>query len=455
MAHRPRALARRDDRGTTTVEYVGIVALAAILVTALFTLNTPVKAQSKAIIDKAFCKIGSAFGGVGCNNADLPTFIPKDCQISSTQKEYGGSVSIVVTVGGDTGYTMYKIRTRQDDGSYKDQYVVKTNGKLSGSVDFGGADASVDTGSGGAGGGSPKITVEGSFASGSNYSFDNQTSAQTFVDKYKDQWGALGGEVGGAPKADSTYYELGGKAEASGEEGPLKGKASGAAVLGLESFKNGDKKYSLALTASAALDLGIPVPKSIMEASAHGDASVAVEADVTFDKNGNLKTLAGSVGVTAQADAGLDFADVGSKTGYQGKHRAKSKTDLEKLELPNLPHLQKGASAKLNFSTNFNDPGRAKMLGDALGSVVTGGSLTSPQKAAITDQINTDSQVTFNLNNYKHDEEKIGGKVHLWVVSVGAEGHINTTQEDVVNGWYYDPVQNTWQQNIACGGGGS
>jgi Flp pilus assembly pilin Flp len=458
----PRSTARRRESGATTAEYVGIVAFVALLVTALVILVTPVRDDAKAVIDEAYCKIGSALGFAGCSNAALPHYVATECQITSNAKQYGGSVSIVATVGGDTGYTLYKIRTRQDDGSYKDKYVVKTAAEVKGSYEFGPkAGVEVSTGSGKADAeGGATVGVEGSFATGSNYTFDNEQAAKDFVDEFKDQWGALGGDVEGGPAADSTYYDLGGKAEVSGDAGPLgEVKGSGKAVLGMETFPNGDKKLKLALTLAGALDMGIPIPASVLEASAKGDISATVQADVTFDKDGNVTKLGGNVAFTAEAEGGVDFQKYDSKTGYQPRHRQPGKVDLEKLELPQIPHLDKGFSGKLAFDTQFKQPdgsydaAQARALSDALGGFVTGGTLTPAQQAAISDQINENSQVTFNLNDYDKDTEKIGGKVKILVVTVGAEGHVITTEEGVIDGWYYDPVQGAWQQNIACGGG--
>jgi hypothetical protein len=454
---------RRGERGVTTAEYVGVVAFVAIIVSALFIVDTPVKAQAHAVIDKAYCKIGAAIGGfAACSNADLPHYVATDCQLTSSAKQYGGSISIVATVGGDTGYTLFKIRTRQDDGTYRDKYVVKTSGELKGSYEFGPkVGAEVDTGGGETNAkGGASVTLEGSFATGSNFSFTDEQSARDFIEKYKDQWGALGGDVDGGPAADSTYYDLGGKAEVSGDAGPLADvKGSGKAVLGMETFKNGDKKFKLALTVAGALDMGIPIPKSILEASAKGDVSATVQADVTFDKDGNLTKIGGNVAFTAEAEGGVDFQSYDSSKGYQPKHRKDGKVDLKELQLPQIPHLDKGYSGKLAFDTEFKKPdgsydaAQASALSDALGSYVTGGNLTDAQKAAISKQINDNSQVTFNLNNYDKDTEKIGGKVKIVVVTVGAEGHIITTEEDVINGWYYNPVQGAWQQNVACGAG--
>jgi Flp pilus assembly pilin Flp len=460
----PRSRSRRNRRetGATTAEYVGIVAFVAIIVSALFVVDMPVRDHAHAVIDKAFCKIGSAFGWAGCSNADLPHYVATKCQLSSGAKQYGGSLSIIATVGGDTGYTLFKMRTRQDDGSYKDSYIVKTAGELKASYEFGpkvGAELSTGKGSTNAKGGA-SVTVEGSFATGSNYTFPDEQSARDFIDKFKDQWGALGGDVDGAPVADSTYYELGGKGEVSGDLGPLAdAKASQKAVLGLETFKNGDKKFKLALTTAGALDLGIPIPASILEASAKGDLSVVVQADVTFDKDGNLTTIGGNIAFTAEVEGGVDFQTRNLDKGYQPRHRKAPPIDLRKLELPQIPHLDKGMSGKLAFDTQFKRPdgsydsAQVAQLSGALGRFVTGGDLTAAEKAAISKQINQNSQLTFNLNNYDKDTERFGGKVKILIVTVGAEGHVITTEEDVVNGWYYDPTQGTWQQNIACGKG--
>ncbi len=54
-------LADRREAGQTTAEYVGIVAFVALVVVALFALDTEIKGKVSEIIGKAFDKIASGF----------------------------------------------------------------------------------------------------------------------------------------------------------------------------------------------------------------------------------------------------------------------------------------------------------------------------------------------------------------------------------------------------------
>ena len=55
-------LARREERGQTTAEYVGIVAFVALLVVALMGMAGTFGDSVKGIIDAAFTKIKSELG---------------------------------------------------------------------------------------------------------------------------------------------------------------------------------------------------------------------------------------------------------------------------------------------------------------------------------------------------------------------------------------------------------
>lgn len=447
----------RRETGATTAEYVGIVAFVCVLVLATIGIAAGTSEKAGGVISKAFCAIGAPFGFAGCSNEDLPGYVPTNCQLSSHESSAGGSVSIVATGGGDTGYTIIRIRERTDDGGTTDRYVVKTKGELSGSYEFG-PKAGVEASAGGAGDANAEaganLTIAGNLTTGDNYTFDSEEEAKDFAEKYKDQLGALGGDVEGAPEPDSTYYEVGAGAEIKGDLGPFaEGSGGGKATLGLETYKNGDKKVSVALTAEAALDLGIPLPERIIEASAKGDIELMVQADITFDKDGRVAEIGGVAQFTAEAEGGVDFAEQ-----YEGKHAAEPKNGLKGLQMPSLPHLDAGINGNLNFSTKFrNDDGSYDYSGiDALSTQMTAyisgsGEMSPEQKAALETQINDRSQVTFTLSDHNKEENTYGLEGKLFFIKVGAEVHTVTVDQNVMAGYFYNPVAGNWTENLLCG----
>lgn len=449
---------QRTEDGATTAEYVGVVAFVAMLAIALVALTPGTSESAGKVVSKAFCTIGTPLGFASCSNDDLPGYIPTECTVSSHEGRAGGSVTILAEGKGESGYTLTRNRERQDDGSFKTTYTVRTMGQLGAGYEFslgGGVEANTG-GSSTSASAAGNAKIEGDVTWGAEYSFDSEEDARDFVDEFKDNFGEFGGDVEGAPEPDSKYYELGGKGTISGEAGPLSGEASQQAVLGLQTYPNGDKKVKMALTVSAALDLGIPVPKTLLDLSAQGKVKAAVVADVTFDKDGNVAKIGGQVSFTPSGSAGValdtDWAEPGT-----GKHRKDPPNELTGLELPGLDMLEGGRNYELNFSTDFRrddgsyDYGAIDALSSELSGYITGGEGMSPEQAeALREQINEHSQVTFNEYDYNEDETKYGASAKVLFIKIGAEVHMVTIDQNLLDGYYYDPVQGLWADNIVC-----
>jgi len=449
---------RRNQAGATTAEYVGIVAFVALLTVAFVAFAPGTGDAAGGVVRKALCTIGTPLGFASCSNEDLPDYIPTNCTVSSHEGRGGGSVTVIAEVKGESGYTLSRIRERQDDGSFEDRYVVRTMGQLGAGYEFslgGGVEANTGKGSTSATA-SGDAKIEGDVTWGTEYSFGSEDDAQDFIDQFKDNFGEFGGDVDGAPEADSQYYELGGKGTISGEAGPLSGEASQRAVLGLETFPNGDKKVKMALTVDAALGLGLPLPQSVIKLAAEGQVSAAVVADLTFDKDGNLASIGGNLTFTPTGSAGVGLNTDLAKPGT-GKHRKDPPSELTGLELPDLASLDYGRNYSLNFTSDFRradgsyDYGAIDALSAELSGFVTGSGGMSPEQAdALAQQINEHSQVTFNEYDYSEDETKYGGSAKFLFIKVGAEGHMVTIDQSLLEGYYYDPVQGLWAENVVC-----
>jgi Flp pilus assembly pilin Flp len=450
---------RRAQTGATTAEYVGIVAFVSLLVVTLAVLVPGTSDSAGGVVRKAFCTIGTPLGFASCSNEDLPGYVPTNCTVSSHEGRGGGSITVLAEVTGESGYTLTRNRERQDDGSFEDRYTVRTMGQLGGGYEFslgGGVEANTGSGSASAkASGSAKI--EGDVTWGSEFSFDTESEATDFIDRFKDNFGEFGGDVDGSPEPTSTYYELGGKGTISGEAGPLSGEVAQGVVLGLETFpKTGEKKVKMALTVDGALRLGLPLPESVLKLAAEGKVSAAVIADVVFDKDGNVARLGGNLTFTPTGTAGVELNTDWAEPGT-GRHRKDPPNELTGLELPQLASLDFGRNYTLSFSTDFQradgsyDYGAIDALSSELAGFITGGEgMSSEQAQALAEQINQHSEVTFNEYDYNEQETKYGASAKVLFIKVGAEGHLVTVDQSLLGGYYYDPVQGLWAENIVC-----
>ncbi|MFT4288466.1 hypothetical protein [Nocardioides sp.] len=452
---------RRQERGATTAEYIGISVVIVAIIGALVTVATPVRTGAANVVDRAYCRLASLVGGIGgCNSEDVPGYIPTKCTVSSHNQVNGGSVTVIATVTGDSGYTLTQVKTLNPDGTISTQYQVKTSGKVGANYTLsGGGGVEVNTGESEKNAkASLSINVGADGAWGSQYTFDTLDEANAFVNDYQDSFGEFGAAVGAgpdAPEADYTYFDISGQVTGSGDAGPLSGNVSGAVTLGAEQYPNGDTKVKLALTRSAAAQLGIPMPDEVTALAASGDAKVVVTATVTFDKNGQVTAIAGNVvgTVTGKVDIGLN-------TGAVKNLPISGNTTIKDLTLPVLGEGPEGGyQFDLGFSTDFTradgsvDDSALTALSDGLANfITTGEGLTPEQAQAINDQLNNHSQITFNHYTVDKEETKYGGKVKVLWVNIGGEYHELTVDNSLIGSYYYDPTLGSWQENSVCDG---
>lgn len=448
----------RDQRGATTAEYAGIAVVIVAIIGVVLGLTTPVLAGASDVTGKVYCRLATLLGGIsGCAPEHVPGHIPTKCTVKKGGSTYGGSITVIATVEGESGYELSQVRTLNPDGTVSTRYVVKTKGKVGANYTLkGGGGVEVDTGSeskDAKAGLSINIGADGAW--GSQYTFDNLDDANAFIGAYGDNFGEFGSEPEGAPQADLTYFDLSGQVKGSGEAGPLSGNASGAVTLGAEQHSNGNTKVKVALTAKAAADLGIPIPDTVLAMNANGDASLAVTADITFDESGQVVSIGGTIvgTVNGKVDAGVNEQLVkGTEIGED--------TTIKGLNLPPLAEgLEGGYQFELGFTTNFQRPdgttdhSALSALSEGLANFLTSGEgLTPEQQQAIATQLNEHSQITFNHYTVDKEETKYGGKVSVLWVNIGGEVHKVTVDNDLIGSYFYDPVLGTWQENTVCNG---
>jgi len=446
---------RRDARGATTVEYVGIGVVIIAIVGALLALTTSVSGGARNVANGVYCKLSTLVGGTaGCTANDLPANIPTTCTINKNTSSYGGGLTVVATVGGESGYELQQVKQLGADGTVQTKYVVKTKGKIGAEYKprLGGG-AEVDTGTSSVDakeGLSFTVGADGSW--GRNYTFTSQDAAQHFIDEYKDNFGEFGSTPQDAPPPDSTYYDVSAQVTGSGDIAAVDASASGAVTLGVESYANGDTRAKVALSATAAAKLGIPLPTELLKAQAKGNASLAVIADLTFDRNGDMVKVGGNVmgSVKGSASIGIDTKSLSPRP-------PGSNATLKDLKLPSLAGVNGGYEFNLGFSTDFRrgdgsaDYSAIDALSDSLRNFVnTGQGLTDDQQRVIQDQLENHSQITFNHYKLDTHEDKYGGTLSVGPVSVGGEVHAVHTNSDLLGSYYYDTSLGSWQENTVC-----
>lgn len=446
---------RRDARGATAVEYVGICVAVVAIVGALLALTTSVNGGARNVANGVYCKLSTLVGGTaGCTANDLPANIPTTCTINKNGSAYGGGLTVEATVEAESGYELQQVKQLGADGTVQTKYVVKTKGKVGANYTLtagGGAEVDTGTASTKAKVGIP-IAVGADASWGRNYTFTSRDTAQHFIDEYKDNFGEFGSTPKGAPRPDSTYYDMSGQAKTAAELGSMDASGSGKATIGAESYANGDTKVRLALTRKAAAEIGIPLPVEAFRAQAKGEASRVVTADVTFDKDGHVTKIGGTFSRAVSGEANVGPNTEALKGTSLGKN-----TTLKDLTLPPLGQVNGGAEVNVGFSTDFRrsdgsiDYSAVNAISDGLRNfVTTGQGPTQAQRQAISDQLDNRSQITVDAYKTNTTENKYGGKVSLGPLRVGGEVHAVHTNSDLLGAYYFDTRLGSWQENTVC-----
>ncbi len=110
----------RGDAGVGTLEYVGIVTIAAVLITAVLLSMSSMNVEQHA--RAAACRVMEAFGqgGGGCDapgaDRDPADYVPPEaCVVSSNGRDESGSLTVVVTVEGGERWVIEEL----GDGTYR------------------------------------------------------------------------------------------------------------------------------------------------------------------------------------------------------------------------------------------------------------------------------------------------------------------------------------------------
>lgn len=315
------------DDGATTLDYLGVVGLAAAIVLVVVSLTTGTSVKIAGGISKAVCSVVSVATGQACETtvAD-PVFEPESCTLAEHDAEGSvGATAFSVHVEGKLAYTKAHVIGAGPDG--KDWAITLiAGGKLGAQLGTPGAHASAGDAEAGA---EAKIGIGAEGEAGDTYYFASQQEAQDFVDHVKhhleDQaedtvfpvkagwdWITGRGDHFHMPRPDATYYQGGGYVSVDGSAGAGPGKVSGegAASVVLGYSKNntsGDKTYYLKVSAEGSVSGAAPGVNASAGAGLDGVLKVVVDQDnkpVSMELEGSAE-VSGGFSLGAEADKGF------------------------------------------------------------------------------------------------------------------------------------------------------
>lgn len=308
-APRERALQRHRERGTGTLEYVGAIAMAALLATG--TLVALEQGHLEDIARNAYCRVMAAATGGSCapsgsgNPKPKQPFDPKptQCTVSTDTQKMSGVVKIAfITLGHNSGF----IETVYSDGSVS---LTATDGSSAGAE--GGFGAKFDIGK-------VKAGYEVNFGAGveytygSTWTFPTQDAADQMeqsLKDYEDQqeefelspadyaWHAVFGGIKKPPRSpDQTVQTFTVDADASGTVGvelPWDKDNSSSSPTSAASSGEGDE--NLPEGPSVGAEIGASTDWSMVTDNNTGDQTYTTDYSAYASANGTVGPLSGQL----------------------------------------------------------------------------------------------------------------------------------------------------------------
>lgn len=293
----------RAQRGQTAVEYLGLLALIAVIIGVL--LVTPIADPIRDGIRAAICRIagGECTTSSGATADGRP---PLDqCVRDSSKRGIAGDVkAFFIEIGGG----VEALREERADGSVK--ITIKGNAKAGLEFSTPGADVSALGKEGGTGERSLEVSGNGEVAK--SWVFENADDADDFVDDVKKKVIAIADPRPNFPGTDddadielppSTETTVAGgvSVRAKGELGSGTGLEGnlGASVGATFNEKTGDKTVFFEVSGGGSASVG--AGGDLFDIGGSGQAKTKI--GITYDKDGNEKSLMviGQLDVTATA----------------------------------------------------------------------------------------------------------------------------------------------------------
>jgi hypothetical protein len=439
----------RGEAGQTAIDFVGIVAVAALLLV-LMLAAAPGWGQALS------CKVADVLAeigiGSGCStsstNADGSPKLDK-CVLSDHSGKASASVTVFSVKGGGN---IAILKQKRGDGTWA--VTTSAGGELGveGGIGGGGEVEGGDWQVGGRLEGKGGVNGQGEL--GSTYVVDSEKAADDIIDIYRNQArdSAIAGTAGPAsgllhwgldkagltedrdlPDPDQTYYQGGVGLTGKGSVGPLEANASGSALLGYKvDNKTGEKTayYKLATKGQAGAGL--------VGAGINGDAGMQMA--ITLDKDGNAKTatLTRTYGYAGQApaltfknmDKGAYFRSLGLTGDASSGHRVEITQTLDLTDPANAQALTAWGAGQLPSLVTGSTPGVVKGQFDLV-SVF-------------------DERAGGNVRRYSTDESKYGaGASGALGIKFGVEGSYEGKDSTLEGAEYWTPGGSV-QQWAAC-----
>ena len=476
----------RDQRGQTSSEYVGTLAVVLVLAAALSLLvGTPVGAAVLDGTSRGICKVieAAGLGGGGCGSgprgAAGDPYEPSKCIVSSGESKISGAVTVFsVRVGGEAGYVLEE----KSDGKW--YLTLKGGVSAGGEGAFGASGEAKGPDIGGGASGSAYVVAKGEGSV--TYRFDSRQAAQAELDEIKaDLTGAavraaegyvegsfwdppgripdvipvpFGGIVGGIdeatrpqssrPPAHETSFGAGVEGSAAGSGGTgayAGGRATAGNVIGMKLSTDEQGRDTrtvfFQLNRSVEGSTGIPFTAGF-SGSGEGEGQIAL----TYTRTGsgwvatNLE-LQAAMGLSA----GVNFS--GEVTDLRGLQQS-----LKQVAISGSDEV--GLAGVLTANYDLTDPRTRAAMGNVLSTIgigALGGNPPSPGEAAAALQEAFATYDDLAFVTYDTSKTSVGGGFKVGdLIAFGAEGSYTRKESELRNARYLTP--GGWRDWVSCTG---
>lgn len=468
VAARAKQCARSGDSGQTSADYLGVIAVVVVVISALLLGTTAIGKHVSAGIQAAICRID----GGNCTVGKILHQPDEECEVYTHSGEVSADVVLFsVDVGGSAKLTLAK--TVDPDG--KVHWYVTQQGDAHLGADFLiGEEAHLgDLGEGVAG----EVKALATGGAGAKMEFGSEKDAREFMtaaahEPVKDAmtgWDPTGITHWVADKVDGHHYdppdpkeyffEGGGKIEGSLDAkagvGGVGGSAGVAGVVGVKVTPQDKGKphrtVYMKATAEVAAKLGL---LEVVEGEAGVESEVVV--GVEYDGDGHAVRASLEAAGTLKKGFGANGEVVGKGTiaslaGFTAKSATTAGTSAGD-----------GVRGKITFTMDLADRENADALANALHTlgipVLHGnGSATPPgvvdAVGALYNRFDEGADGT-TITVTTHDISETGGTIGAKggdVLTFGAEAGLQFEDSNATSGYYYSPGDGfvKWQQCTA------
>lgn len=480
----------RDDRGQTSTEYVGTLALVIVLVLALSLLiGTGVGQAVLSGTSRGICKVidSAGFGKGACSTAPgaaADPYEPSKCTVSSGDSKVSGSVTVFsVRVGGDAGYVLEE---KTDGPGRPNKWYLTLKGGVSAGAEgaFGGSAEAKGpkVGEGASGSGYVVAKGDGSVT----YRFDTEKEARAELAEIKEDLTAapiraaegfvegstwdppgfvpdivpvpFGGIVGSVseatrpehsrPPSYETSYAAGLEGSVAGSAGEgayVSGKGTGSNVVGIKFGRNDQgqdtRTVFFKISRSGEISGGAPFTAGFT-GSQEGEGQVAL----TYTKQGN-----GWTATDLELQAAMGLSGGVSLTGEVKDLRGLQQS-LKSVAISGSDEV--GLAGVLTASYDLTDPRTRAAMSNALSTIgiqALGGRPLDPKEAATSlyDAFGTYKNLSFVTYDTTKTSVGAGFKVGD-LIAFGADGSYTRKESELRNARYLTP--SGWRDWVSCAG---